>query len=222
MANPDDIVGALTLELTPDRVPAAIFGKVVAAFVKSLDAIAAKACGNAGAVQWEISVDRGSARLAADPGEASAPGAARSVRRLIDNEPETVRGSFVPPPGMPEAYIRIGRERRPVARVEGRERDGPWPFDSYGTVEGELEVLDSKPPPRFTIREPIWNKSVQCRVPDDLVARMPSMWGRRVAAHGLIHYNAEGHPVSIEAEDIEPFPHDETPIEAFRGILAGP
>lgn len=224
MANPEDaagIVATVTLELEPDRVPAAVFRNTVLAFVKSLDELTDRVCGNAKAIGWEISVSRGSLRIDAEPGEASDPGAVRRIRDLADNEPAVLRRHFasVADKGAKDVHLWIGRDRQPVARLGSDEPDGPRPFNEYGTVEGELEMMSVRGGPHFTIYEPIWDSGVRCTVPDELLDAMPDMWRKRVAAHGLIHYDAEGHPVSIKADEVAPFPHDETPIGAFRGIL---
>ncbi len=201
MAGPDDIFATMTLELEPERVPADAFRKVVTAFVTSLDALTGAVCGDAKAIGWEISVSGGSVLLAADPG--------------------VVRGCFqgVARIGVKGAYLWVGKERQPIVRMTEQEPERPQPFKEYGTVEGELEMLSARGGPHFTIYEPVWDSGVRCTVPDALLDAMPDMWRRRVAAHGMIQYDANGHPVSIRADEVELFSCDETPIEVFRGAL---
>ena len=62
--------------------------------------------------------------------------------------------------------------------------------------------------------------AVQCTVPEELVEAMQGMWRRRVSARGMVHYDREGYPTSIRAEEVELFPYDETPIEAYLGLYA--
>ena len=222
MANPDDIFATMTLELQPERVPVDTFRNAVVAFVKSLDVLTSEVCGDAKAIGWEISVSKGSVLFAVDPGGTSDPAAVQSIHDLAVNEPGVLRGHFqsIARTGVKGAYLWVGKERQPITRIVDKAREKPLPFNEYGTVEGELEMLSARGGPHFTIYEPIWDSGVRCTVPDDLLDRMSDMWRKRVTAHGMIHYDANGHPMSIRADDVALFPYDETPIGEFRGLLS--
>ncbi len=220
MASPDDIVSVLTLELGPDTIPAPAFVKSVRAFADLLNGIAQDACGDAKAVIWEVSVARGSTLIGADIAPAADRTAARRVRELIREPPERTRARFRDFP-RPVEGTRIWLGKRPEDMLRNDE-DAPAKPDSfaeYGTVEGRLETLSARGGPHFVIYEPIWDRGVRCTVPDDLVDATGAMWRQRVAAHGMVRYDAEGRPMSIRADTVEPFPCDRTPIEAFRGLL---
>ncbi len=122
---------------------------------------------------------------------------------------------------VPATRLLAGADRRDIL-AENREKPDRHParMAEYGTVEGTLDTLSARGRLHFTISEPIWNMAVQCTVPDDLVESMRGMWRQRVAAHGLVHYDREGLPTSIRAEEVELFPYDETPIGDYRGLLA--
>ena len=141
---------------------------------------------------------------------ATAPGAAG--RHLLDTFPRPVSVT----------RLLAGEDRRDIliAGQEGSARH-PSHLAEYGTVEGTLDTLSTRGSrPRFTISEPVWNMAVQCTVPDDLIEAMRGMWRQRVSARGMVHYHREGLPTSIRAEEVEPFPYDETPIGEYRGLLA--
>ena len=221
MAAPDDIVHDMTLELGPDKVPALEFLKAVRAFAGLLDGIAKDACGDKKAVSWEISVARGSQLIRADITPATDPKAVHTVRTLLRRPPQRTMNRFRRfPKSIEGTRIWIGQEDCDSLRDGDDEQSSETgPFTEYGTVEGKLDTLSARGGVHFTIYEPIWDKGVNCSVPSDLVDTMQKMWRQRIAAHGMVHYDAEGRPMSIRAEEVELFPYDETPLKEFRGLL---
>ena len=220
MAKGEEVRAALTLKLGPDKVPAQVFLRAVRTFTDMLADLAHEARTDSRAVGWEISVQQGSQVLRAEIGRDAAADVARSVLAAIERPPARVKRRLRELSRLPveDTQLWAGDNRNDLLRDV--EAEPPEPFHEYGTVEGELSTLSNRGGPHFTIYEPIWDTGVRCTVPDELVASMQEMWTRRVAAHGLIHYDAEGHPLSIRAERVELFPYDETPIEEFRGLLS--
>ena len=223
MATDDDNTPpALTLELGSDRLSHREFRRIVYAFTSLLAEISDEACGDRDAVHWEISVSQGSLRIVADlPQETDADTAGRvldtvkrptqRIRRRLDSFPRPV----------PVTRLLIGEDRTDILREEPAEAARhPSQAAEYGTVEGTLDTLSARGRLHFTISEPIWNMAVQCTVPDNLVGVMQGMWRQRVAAHGIVHYDREGLPTSIRADEVELFPYDETPLGAYRGLLS--
>ena len=221
MATSEETCAALTLKLGPDRVPAQLFLRAVRTFSDILADLAREARSDARAVGWEISVARGSQVLRADIGRETPRDVARSVLAAMERPPQRVRQRFRELSRLPIEGVELwaGETHNDLLRLV--EVDPPRPFDEYGTVEGELSTLSNRGGPHFTIYEPIWDTGVRCTVPDSLIGSMQAMWTRRVAAHGLVRYDAQGHPLSIRAEQVELFPYDETPIEEFRGLYSG-
>ena len=218
MAASEEIHAVLTLKLGPDKVPAQAFLRAVRIFTEILADLAQEAKSDTRAVGWEISVEKGSQVLRADIGQNAASDVARNVLAVVERPPPRVRKRFRELSRLPIEGTQLwaGENRNDLLREV--EVETPQPFDEYGTIEGELSTLSNRGGPHFTIYEPIWDTGVRCTVPDALIGSMQEMWTKRVAAHGLIRYDAEGHPLSISAEQVEPFPYDETPIEEFRGL----
>ena len=81
-------------------------------------------------------------------------------------------------------------------------------LDDPGSVDRELSVLSARKGVHFVIYEPVWDRPVRCTVPDALLETMMSLWRKRIAAHGMVHYRPDGLPARIEAEEIEPFLDD--------------
>ena len=220
MTKGEEVRPVLTLKLGPDKVPAQVFLRAVRTFTDILADLAREARSDARAVGWEVSVGKGSQVLRAEVGRDTAIDVARSVLAMIQRPPPRVRRRFRELSRLPveDTQLWAGDNRNDL--LQEVETEPPEPFHEYGTIEGELSTLSNRGGPHFTIYEPIWDTGVRCTVPDALVASMQEMWTKRVAAHGLIHYDAEGHPLSIRAEQVELFPYDETPIGEFRGLLS--
>ena len=219
-ATNNDAPPALTLELGADTVSSRDFLRVVRAFTGLLGEIAEEACGDGESIHWEISVSEGSLLIAADLPPTVDAAIAGRVRAIMTNPPSRIRSELNGFPRLePVTRLLTGEERRDILREEHPEPDRhPSQDAEYDTVEGILDTLSSRGQVRFTISEPIWNMGVRCTVPDDLVDNMQGMWRQRVAAHGMVHYDRNGLPTSIRAEEVELFPYDETPIEAYRGL----
>ena len=212
---------ALTLELGPGKVPYRDFQQIVRAFTGLLSEISEEACGDPNAVRWEISVSEGSVLIAADLPAATDTDVVSRIRETVLEPPGRIRRSLHRfPRAVPATRLLTGADRRDILAENRQETDRhPSQIAEYGTVEGTLDTLSARGRFHFTISEPIWNLAVQCTVPDDLIESMHGMWRQRVAAHGLVHYDREGLPTSIRAEEVELFPYDESPIGNYRGLL---
>lgn len=211
---------ALTLELGSDTVPPGEFLAVVRAFTGLLEDVALEVGGQ---LPWRVWVSQGSLQIAAGLPPATDVETVRRVMGVVNSPPNRIRHRLDTFP-RPVSVTRLlaGEDRRDIliARQEGS-APHPSQLAEYGTVEGTLDTLSTRGSrPRFTISEPIWNMAVQCTVPDDLIEAMRGMWRQRVSARGMVHYDREGLPTSIRAEEVEPFPYDETPIGEYRGLLA--
>ncbi len=111
--------------------------------------------------------------------------------------------------------------KQAVANID--ELIGPK-LESFGTVEGTLEALTVHGQPQFAIYETLTGHRVDClfgeRIPLDEILKM---FGKRVAARGVIRSRKTGERVSIEVQSLEAFPDEEELPSAddIRGILGG-
>lgn len=210
----------LKLELGPDTVPAHDFVAVVRAFAGLLDDISEQAFGDAKAAGWQISVDKGSVEIAADPHSRNDTASVALVHAAILEPQHQVRRRLQEfPRNIPATRLLVGDEGFDALRERHEEaKCHPSQEAEYGTVEGTLDTLSVRGAPHFTISEPIWNMAVRCIVPEQMFEAMRAMWQERVSARGMVHYDREGHPTSIRAEAVTLFPYDETPIEEYRGL----
>ena len=233
MATSDDIDAQITLEL--DYGIAAIeFRKGVDAFIGLVGEITNAICEDEKTVPWTISVKAGSLLIGVNAPVGSDPD---SVSNILDLASRSLKGAVTSDyPMKAVEYIRI------LSNLKGT-RARMWvnkqrhditheihsaissllnpDFAEYGTVEGTLAVLNARNTPQFSIIEPIWNKTVSCTVPEDMIDKMKDLWRTRIAAHGIVHYRPDGTPLSIQADEIEAFPQENDLPSHFevRGIF---
>lgn len=233
MARPQDIDTDITLELAGSEITPDKFRKGVNAFVGLLEAITKSVCRDALLVEWRMRVKAGSNLVGADAAEGANPQHVRRILALTAQGLEQFELEGEVPPIYPDAAIKHIRDLSNIAakKAEDDTRVGVWVkkqrreitraiytatraalrpgFSEHGTVEGHLSVLSDRKGFHFVIYERVWDRPVTCSVPSDLPAdEMKNLWGKRVAAHGLVHYRPDGLPTRIEAEQIEAFPDD--------------
>lgn len=247
MARPEDIDTDITLELEGSEITPDKFKRSVNAFVGLLEAITKSVCRDKPPVGWRMKVKAGSNLVGATHAEGAN---ASHVRKILDL---TAKGlaqmdleGEVPPIYPDQALKKLrdlsglsGRKPNDDTRVSvwvKQRRNEITPkiytatgtalkpgFSEYGTVEGKLEVLSARGGVHFIIYERIWDKAVNCTVPDKLLKKMMESWQKKIAAHGMIQYHPDGKPKNIEADDIEIIPEDRNlpSYKDVRGILKG-
>jgi len=82
-------------------------------------------------------------------------------------------------------------------------------YESFGSVEGTLEMISIHRRPRFNVYHAVTLRAVQCTLPDELREEVAGSLGRRVTASGLITYNAKDEPRSIKLEELKVIPKEE-------------
>jgi len=72
---------------------------------------------------------------------------------------------------------------------------------ALGSVEGKLETISLHSRPRFVVYHSHTRKAVTCRFgAETLLADAKEALGRRVSVKGIVHTNAKGEPLSVDAE----------------------
>lgn len=102
------------------------------------------------------------------------------------------------------------QERSPVAiskSDEGRAEQQTRYYESYGSEEGIVEVIGSRPRPYFQLRSHTMGHLVKVFFEDDLEEKVKDAWRRDVEVTGLIRYRDNGVPISIrEPRSIHVYP----------------
>ena len=94
-----------------------------------------------------------------------------------------------------------------------------YSYQSFGSVEGTLEMISIHKPARFNVYHSISLRAVRCNLRAEDIERVRDNLGRRVVVSGLVSYNAKDEPKSIVVEELEVIPReDELPtIDEFVG-----
>lgn len=215
MADPKDIDSAITLELSGDTTTSDDFRVIVTAFDGLLKAVTKSARGDTDDLRWAIRTKEGSILLAFDP--------------IGDTDVETVKEVFshtLNAQAVSSEYgeavrhihtlsrkvgvhLWVGQERTSITGelYSSLEASLRKPYRLHGTVEGRLTTLSERSV--LAIYEPVWERRIECSVPDEQLEGMRDLWRKRVTAHGMVHYGIDGYPTRIDAEKIDPFPDDE-------------
>ncbi len=221
MTDAENPPAVLTLELGSNAVSPREFHSVVRAFTGFLRDVAEEAGSTDNPVTWKVWVSEGSVRILAGLAHATNKETIGRVTGVVNNPSRRIRRRLDTfPRPVPVTLLLAGDDRTDILHQPPEAERHPSQIAEYGTVEGTLDTLSARGQRlQFTISEPIWNMAVQCTVPDDLIEAMHGMWRQRVSARGMVYYNREGYPTSIRAEEVTPFPYDESPLMDYRGLL---
>ena len=248
-ATPDRIPTDLTLEIGEDLPPERFLAAARAFFGYVQEISDAVAAGD-GAVKWIVRVREGSTLLAVDPTPSVPPAVAHVVyaraesglRHLMDRN---IEDSGLSEPALRHLRvlsemtdggtnktlpipIRIWILKKPIdfgpSIANVIREDQRADYNDFGVIEGRLETIqESFGSLQLYLRDALLKQRVRCYFPEAMLPAVFEQFRRRVEVSGIIHYRANGTPISIEAEHIEGLPDDsELPTaDDVRGILAG-
>ncbi len=224
-ANSIDSSATLRLEVLQEKIPHKDFQLIVSRFIKLIDGISEEACTAQEKMSWDISVLRGSLVLEAHARtEMQNYDAVGIIQDAVLNPSGiTLKNLEGFRKGLPSMHLLVRGKTEDI--FERARRDTKFSpkiqKTEYGTVEGFLDVLDTRGSPQFTISDSIWNVEVKCIVVfPELIELMRKLWQRRILAYGEVCYSQKGLPARINAERVEDYPYSETPISEYRGILS--
>lgn len=245
MATPDEIPTDLTLEigenLAPDRFMAA-----ARAFFGYVQEIVDVVPAGGEPVQWVVQVREGSHLIGVAPRMAQTP---PGVLAAIYNKAETglqmLASGRVADAGLTDAAmkhlralsemtdgttgkpvdVRLWVRKRPVTVnpevATAIREDSKASYKDYGTLEGRLRTIQDNGSLQFMLKDELLGWSLRCYMSDELLQRAFDSFRKRVEVTGLVHYRANGTPISIEASYIDQLPDDAdlpTPADV-RGLL---
>ncbi len=238
---PTDLTLALGGELAPDD-----FVSAVRNFFGFVNEITQSQFGDGSDVSWVVKVKEGSSLIGLEP-VSPAPSsrlamiyekarhAAHSVNRgdilgagLTEKGIGYLKGlSDLAARGGPNQTINIWVKHEPVNIGIGVAKliqaEGNSAYYDLGTIEGRLETIsDANGGIKIRIKDFLYQKAINCIIPETLLNQVLANFRRRVEVEGKIHYRADGTPISIEATHIDVLPEDsELPSASeVRGIMA--
>jgi hypothetical protein len=93
---------------------------------------------------------------------------------------------------------------------------------AFGSIEGKLSTLSERGSFQFVVYDALSDRGINCFVKDDVFPDAHAAFGKRVCVRGLIQYDRNNKPVSIDAEKIRVLRSNAEigPVEQFCGILA--
>lgn len=243
-ASPDDIPTDLTLEigadLSPDR-----FIAVARAFFGYVQEVALALAPANEAPKWTVRVKDGSALIGVEPSVGTPPEVLNTIyNRTAFGIQEVAKGD-VSESELPDSalkHLRVLAEatdakRAPVLMrlwvkkkplelepkiADAIREDWRADYSDYGTIEGRLQTIQDKDGSlQLQVHDSALRQTVRCYFPEEMLPEVFAKFRKRVEITGLIHYRANGVPISIEAANIDALPDDDelpTP-EDVRGIL---
>ena len=93
--------------------------------------------------------------------------------------------------------------------------------EDYGSIEGRLRAVTDKGGLHFVVKEALKNLEVRCFIPESLTDMALANFRNRVEVYGVIKYRKDGRAISIDVDDLVPFPPKES-LPSYldvRGIL---
>lgn len=244
MAGPEQLESEMALEVSGGEVTPEKFLAGCRAFFGLVNVVSTEETGGK-RVGWVVQVHEGSNFVGLQPRPGYPTATIESIKRKVYTGVTTLETGGPIPENFPEPAIRylqqlgsiVGRTTRDNTRIRVWIKHEPqpvsqktaanaadllgWKYQDYGSVEGVLQVVSAHRGLQFVIYEPLWNKPIRCYVGDDLIERALANFRRRVEVYGAVHYRKDGQPVSVEADEIIPFPsRGELPdFRQLRGVL---
>ncbi|MFY9822069.1 MAG: hypothetical protein WAM82_11855 [Thermoanaerobaculia bacterium] len=233
----------LTLYLEGPRITADRFVRAVNAFFDLITEVAEQVEGRKRPVRWIVSVEPGSVQLNSDP-QALKPfvKVGKIANTIVDGMRSLDRSSKRPEGfsnlalrkakdlggvadgvDIERAKIRLSRKAASVRKdtVAHVDRILGVTSTAFGSVEGTLETFSIHGGPHLAVYDSLTGRKIECIVPPEKLEEYWKNFGKRVYVFGLIRYNREGEPLSIEVENLEELPtHGLPTAEDVYGILS--
>lgn len=234
----------LTLYLDGPQITAERFQKAIGAFFALIDDVAEEVTGKTKQVRWIVSANRGSLLLHADPMPANPSVPVGLIAASIHHGLGQLGQKAQRPKWFNDSALRRARELGAI--VDGKEvglakvllaqkptvvkQDTVQHVDrilgvrvkDYGTIEGQLQMVSIRGGPHFAVSDALTGRSIQCLIPPEKMEDAIGAFPRRVAVQGVLRYNQQGEPVSVDVEDLQTLPERaELPsAEDVYGILS--
>lgn len=246
MATEHDIEADLTLEISGPNIAPGKFLRGVRAFFGVLDEVSKAVCGTGETPQWRVQVKQASNLVGVFPANAAVnPAVVDAILAKVRVGIETLEARSEEPPDFPARAVRHLKE---LGKIEGEREDDDtrvrvWvkrepiavthkavahaiellreAFEDHGSVEGRLQVVSERGSLSVQVFEPLWDRPIRCYLSEEKLKECLGYFGQRVEVFGVVRYRSDGTPISIEVEEVVPFPSIEglPKAEDVRGIF---
>lgn len=246
MATRADIDALLTLELRGHAITPEKFLKGTKAFFGILTEVTKSVCEDQARVRWSVQVKSGSNLIGVVPEPGFSPAIVASIARAVGTGIHDIENAPAEPEHFSPQAIRHLHDLAGIAGTDDRDDTTirVWvrkehndvtrqsvahlaellsgAYSDYGSIEGRIQVASQRRGMHFVVYDPLWDRPVRCHnLSDDQIDLALKNFGSKVEVSGLIRYRRDGTPVSIDVDDILPFPADEDipSYLAVHGIL---
>lgn len=245
MAVKSDIRADLTLEVSGKSVTPDKFVRSVRSFFAILKEVSSRVSGKRERLQWQVQVSEGSNLVGVLPAPGQSPAVVADVLKAISEGIGEIEDRVARPKHFNERAIKSLREladivgttpeddtavriwikkepikvtHKSVAHVAELLASG---HEDYGSIEGRLRAVTDKGGLHFVVKEPLRSLEVRCFIPESLIETALANFLNRVEVYGVIKYRKDGRAISIDVDDLIPFPtKEELPSYLdVRGVL---
>lgn len=241
MAAAADIDALVTLELAGHKVTPQKFLNGVKAFFGIVEEVTKSVCEDRPRVIWRVQVKAGSNLVGITPEPGFPPPIVALIADSVGNGIKDMEQAPSEPPYFSPRALRhlhdlaaiVGTDENDDTEIKVWVRKDPRDlthrsvahtaelltaaYADHGSIEGRLQVLSERRGLHIVVYEPLWDKPIRCHLSDKQAAIALQNFGKRVEVTGLVRYRGDGMPVSIDVEEIIPFPAPED-IPGYRAV----
>jgi len=243
MATSDQIPTDLTLEIGVDLTPEA-FLAASRHFFGLIKEISTDSCEDA--IGWRVRVKEGSNLIALEPDQLVAAASVEAVYEKFSKGTRLLMAGDIDAAELSDAALshfrhlsQLTASKKQPTPMKFWVKKKPMPigpkiaeiiredwrteYSDVGTIEGRLQAIqESGTSLKIKIKDPLYSKAIECALPENMIEEALATFRKRVEISGIIRYRKNGLPVSIQVEEIEVLPDDDSlpTAEDVRGILA--
>jgi len=239
----------LSFELEGEKVTKGKFSRAVKSFFDLVDEISKGVTQKTKPFNWYVSVDHScivlnlSPEAKEDEDREKIPTVLSSIRdgiEIINNEEKRPKyysdealkslrdlASMIEIDGKGIKKIKVsinGKKREVSTKAIGNiDTLFKTPKTAFGSIEGKLQMISDRGGLHVTIYESLSDRAVKCIFKEDMLDDIVKSFRKRIYAFGIIAYQEEEKPQSIEIKEIKIFPdQDKLPkAKDVLGILEG-
>lgn len=241
MARKGDIETDLTLEVDGKNITPEKFLRSVRSFFAILNEVTKVVADGGPGVEWVVQVKSGSNLVGVAPQRGFDPAIVARVTDAVSAGISQIENASARPAHFNERALRnlrdlgkvVGKSDHDDTKVRVWVRKAPIAVthssvanvtsllasehEDYGSIEGRLQTISERGRLQVVVYEPLWDESIRCFISDEMMSGAVTSFGHRVEIYGLIKYRKDGKPVSIDVEEIIPFPGSEN-IPSFMDV----
>ncbi len=226
------------------RITAGKFTHSVKTFFDIINDVAADVAGKRKAIDWIVSVEKGSIGLCAtaEPIDISTKVATDTVQAIDRGLQSISKRRGKKPPHFSDNTLKklftlgniVGLGEQGIEHLRIQTNGKPYdispssvayidellqtPTRAYGTIDGYLLALELRGRLNFEIDEMLSRNRIKCFFGDEIYNDVIKALRQRVSAYGLISYKKGGIPKNIEIEKVAAFPKDDK-LPKFKDII---